>query len=123
MKATGLLFLTTFVNIYILPHAYCQASLPEPEKHLLIKNKISNNYIYNLSYLERLKILGFEPLELRRLHFDLIQNYKIFNNLTPLNQLDYFRYHQPAAFFRKPERFLIKPLNKPNFLLTFFIDL
>jgi len=40
MKATGLLYLTMFFNIYNLPRAYCQAFFPEPEKHLLIKNKI-----------------------------------------------------------------------------------
>jgi hypothetical protein len=76
--------------------------------------------ISNLSYLERLQILGLEPLELRRLHFDLIQYYKIFNNLTSLNQSDYFTYHHPSSFSRKPESFLIKPLYKPNYLLTSF---
>ena len=76
--------------------------------------------ISNLSYFERLHILGLEPLELRRLRFDLIQYYKIINNLTSLNQSDYFTYHHPSAFSRKPEPFLIKPLNKPNYLLTSF---
>ena len=37
----------------------------------------------NYSYVERLAILGLEPLELRRLRCDLTQYYKIFNNLTP----------------------------------------
>jgi hypothetical protein len=76
--------------------------------------------ISNLSYLERLRILGLEPLELRRLHFDLIQYYKIFNNLTSLNHSDYFMLHHPSAVSRKPDSFLIKPLNKPNYLLTSF---
>jgi hypothetical protein len=80
--------------------------------------------ISNLSYLERLQILGLEPLELRRLHFDLIQYYKIINNLTSLNQSEYFTHHHPSAFSCKPGPFLIKSLNKPNYLLTsFFIDL
>jgi hypothetical protein len=79
--------------------------------------------ISHLSYLERLQILGLEPLELRRLHFDVIQHYKIFNNMSSINQSDYFTHHHPSAFSRKPESFLIKPLNKPNYLLTsFFID-
>jgi hypothetical protein len=81
--------------------------------------------ISELSYRERLQIRGFESLELRRIHFDLIQNYKIFNNLTSLNQSDYFTIHHPSSFFRKPESFLIKPLNKLNKLsstIIFFID-
>jgi len=36
----------------------------------------------HLSYLERLSALGLEPLELRHLKFDLIQYYKVLNNLT-----------------------------------------
>ena len=76
--------------------------------------------ISNLSYLERLQILGLVPLELRRLHFDLIQYYKIFNNMTSLNQSDYFTHHHPSSFSRKQESFLIKPFNKPNYLLTSF---
>ena len=61
------------------------------------------------TYLECLRILGLEPLELRRLRFDLIQYYKIFNSLTSLNQADYFTYHQPSASSGKPSSFLIKP--------------
>ena len=38
-----------------------------------------------LSYFERLSNLNLEPLELRRLHFDLIQYYKILNGLTSLD--------------------------------------
>jgi hypothetical protein len=74
----------------------------------------------HLTYHERLSVLKLEPLELRRLRFDLIQYYKIFNNLTPLNHADYFRYHQPSISSRNPSPFLIKPLNSPNYLLTSF---
>lgn len=74
----------------------------------------------NLSYLERLRILRLESLEARRLHFDLIHYFKIFNNLTSTNQSDYFTFHHPSSITRKTEPFLIKPLNKPNYLLTSF---
>ena len=76
--------------------------------------------ISNLSYLERLRILRLESLEARRLHFDLIHYFKIFNNLTSTNQSDYFTLHHPSSITRKTEPFLIKPLNKPNYLLTSF---
>ena len=52
--------------------------------------------------------------------FNLIQYYKIFNNLTSLHHADYFSYHQPSPFTRNPSPFLIKPLNCPNYLLTSF---
>ena len=74
----------------------------------------------HLTYQERLSVLKLEPLELRRLRFDLIQYYKIFNNLTSLHHADYFSYHQPSLFTRNPSPFLIKPLNCPNYLLTSF---
>ena len=45
--------------------------------------------IKHLSYLERLKIIELEPLELRRLHFDLIYYYKILHDLTPHNKDDF----------------------------------
>ena len=51
--------------------------------------------ISKLSYAERLAIFNLEPLELRRLRYDLVQYYKILNNLTPLNPADYFNLHYP----------------------------
>ena len=44
--------------------------------------------ISKLSYIERLGIFNLEPLELRRLRYDLVQYYKILNYLTPLNPDD-----------------------------------
>ena len=74
----------------------------------------------NFSYLERLSILGLEPLELRRLRCDLIQYYKIFNNLTSLNHADYFTVHQPSLSSRVSSSILIKPLKRPNYVLSSF---
>ena len=76
--------------------------------------------ISHLTYLERLSILELEPLELRRLRFDLIQYYKIFNNLTPLIYSNYFMCHQPSSSSRNPSSFIIKPSSIPNYLLTSF---
>ena len=76
-----------------------------------------------LSYPERLSILELEPLELRRLRFDLIQYYKTMNNLTSINQAEYFMHHQSQYSSRKRLSSLIKPVNSPNYLLnSFFID-
>ncbi len=74
----------------------------------------------HLSYLERLSILNLEPLELRRLWFDLIQYYEIFNNLTALSPTDFFNIHQPKLSSRAPEAILMKPCNKPNYVLSSF---
>ena len=52
-----------------------------------------------------------------------ITNVKIFDNLTSINHPEYLMLHHPFSITRKTEPFLIKPLNKPNYLLTsFFTD-
>jgi hypothetical protein len=58
--------------------------------------------ISKLSYAERLGIFDLQPLELRRLRYDLVQYYKILNNLTPLNPVDYFIMHYPPTSARDP---------------------
>jgi len=47
----------------------------------------------HLSYKERLSALGVEPLELRRLRFDLCTTYKIYHNLANINFNDFFIKH------------------------------
>jgi hypothetical protein len=54
----------------------------------LIKNvqRSSSKRLHSLSsysYFERLAFLNLEPLELRRLRFDLFYYYKVLHNLTP----------------------------------------
>jgi hypothetical protein len=44
-----------------------------------------------LTYPERLALLDLEPLELRRLKFDLIQYYIILNKLSPIQFDDHFQ--------------------------------
>ena len=71
-----------------------------------------------LPYLERLTIFDLEPLELRRLRYDLIQYYKILNNLTPLNPADYFKLHFPLASVRDPSPIIVKPSGFTDHVLS-----
>ena len=68
--------------------------------------------------IKRLVILGLEPLELRRLHCDLIQYYKIFNKLTSLNPVEYFTFHKLSLSSRAS--LFIKPFKRPNYVLSSF---
>ena len=52
-------------------------------------------YLSVLTYAERLAMLNLETLELRRLHFDLIFYYKVFNHLTPFDPETVFTMHTP----------------------------
>ena len=74
--------------------------------------------ISKLSYTERLAIFNLEPLELRRLRYDLVQYYKILNNLTPLNPADYFNLHYPLASARDPSPIIVKPTLFSNKVLS-----
>jgi hypothetical protein len=56
--------------------------------------------ISSLPYLERLAILDLEPVELRRLKFDLIYYFKVLNHLTPFDPKDIFTIYTPAASLR-----------------------
>jgi len=119
----------TFIT-YICPLLEYNSNIWNPT-HKYFVDKIENvqrqftkcvTSISHLTYHERLSILDLESLELRRLRFDLIQYYKILNNLTPLNYAKYFTYHQPSSSSRKPSPFLIKPINGPNYLLSSFFN-
>ena len=74
--------------------------------------------ISKLSYIERLGIFNLEPLELRRLRYDLVQYYKILNYLTPLNPDDYFKLHYPPTFARDPSPIIVKPIRYTNKVLS-----
>ena len=74
--------------------------------------------ISKLSYTERLDIFNLEPLELRRLRYDLVQYYKILNNLTPLNPVEYFKLHYPPKSTRDPSPILVKPIRYSNKVLS-----
>jgi hypothetical protein len=49
----------------------------------------------SLTYAERLDVLNLETLELRRLRFDLIFYYKVFNHLTPFDPDLVFTIYSP----------------------------
>lgn len=72
----------------------------------------------NCSCPERLAILEFEPPKLRRMHYDLIQNYNIFNNWTWLNPAEYLTVHQPTLSARASSSILIEPFKRPNYVLS-----
>jgi ribonuclease P/MRP protein subunit RPP40 len=73
--------------------------------------------ISSLSYLERLAVLDLEPLELRRLRFDLIYYFKVLNHLTPFDPKDIFTIYMPAASLRSNSPYLQKPTKASNKLL------
>jgi len=70
--------------------------------------------LYKLSYSERLAMLNLEPLELRRLRFDLIEYYKILHNVSSINDSSHFKYYQPPASSRTCSPRLIKAYKGGN---------
>jgi hypothetical protein len=70
-----------------------------------------NSPIAHLSYQERLAALNLEPLEIRRLRFDLIQYYKILHNLSCIPSNEYFELHQESRCLRNSTTALF--INKP----------
>ena len=73
-----------------------------------------------LPYSSRLNRLNLQPLELRRLHLDLINYYKILNGLSPLHPNDYFLIYSPITSTRSTTPSLLKPLRASSNLSSFF---
>jgi hypothetical protein len=63
-------------------------------------------------------MFDLEPLEIRRLRYDMVQYYKILNNLTPLNPTDYFELHYPLTSARDPSPIIVKPTGFNNKVLS-----
>ena len=74
----------------------------------------------SLSYPERLAAMKLQPLELRRLHSDLIQYFKIFNNMTPLNPSDFFTTRTAQKKMRNNGTTLLKPTKATNYIFHSF---
>jgi hypothetical protein len=71
----------------------------------------------HLTYFERLASLGLEPLGLRRLRFDSIYYFKIFNHLTPLDPDEVFIAYQPISSSRSSP-YLQRPTKASNRTLS-----
>jgi hypothetical protein len=67
-----------------------------------------------LTYAERLACLNIDTLELRRLRFDMIFYFKVFNHLTSFDpQIITDNIYQPLACLRSNTRFIQKPAHRP----------
>jgi hypothetical protein len=74
----------------------------------------------HLTYFERFAPLNLEPLELRRLRFDLTYYYKTLHNLTPFNPDTVFRIYTRHEASRSNSPYLQKPNNANTTLLSSF---
>jgi hypothetical protein len=70
--------------------------------------------ISKLTYAERLAHLNLDTLELRRLRFDLIFYYKVFNHLTSFDPQTVFGIYHPPACLRCNTSFIQKPAHMSN---------
>jgi hypothetical protein len=68
----------------------------------------------SLTYAERIAMLNLETLELRRLRFDLIFYYKVFNNLTPFDPNVVFTMYFPPPILRHNSPIIQKPIRTSN---------
>ena len=71
----------------------------------------------SVPYPERLALLDLEPLETRRLRFDLIYYFKVFNHLTPFEPDEVFITYTPIRSTRSDSSHLVKPIKASNTLL------
>ena len=71
------------------------------------------------NYLQRLTVF-----DLRSLRYDMIQYYKILNNLTSLNPADHFKLHFSFASARDPSTTIVRPIRLTDKVLSgcFSID-
>ena len=119
----------TVFKIYIRPIIEYNSIVWNPSAKCLI-DKIENvqrKYskrivsISHLSYLERLSILGLEPLEIRRLKNDLIMYYKVLNCLTVIDPKIVFTINTSSRNNRHDtDKFLVKPIKRPKVLENCF---
>jgi hypothetical protein len=77
--------------------------------------------LQSMTYKERLAAINLPSLELRRLHFDLCNYYKILNHLTPLTPESMYSYHVPPDSLRNATPFIQKPRNASSILLSSYI--
>ena len=78
--------------------------------------------LHLLSYSERLAMLNLEPLELRRLRFDLVMYYKILHGLMSIDVSSHFTYYYPLTSSRSGSPKLVKPDKGNNNLMYSFFN-
>ena len=104
-------FLTKMFNCYVRPvleygsPVWSPFLLKDIDTIESVQRAYTKRYpgLWDISYKERLKILKMDPLELRRLRFDLFESYKILNSLHPIGP-DFFvrsRSHTRQKFVKK----------------------
>ena len=91
-------FLTQMFNVFVRPYLEYGSCIWSP--HLLenidiiesVQRRYTKRYpgMWDVSYLERLKILGLDSLEIRRIRNDLYECFKILKNFSPLNKSEFF---------------------------------
>ena len=88
---------------------------PNQKKYIDLIEKVQRSFtkripcLHKLPYLDRLKSINLQSLELRRLHFDLFYYYKILHNLTDINPDIFFTYHNPLSSLRQNLPFVTTP--------------
>lgn len=117
-----------FFTIYIRPLLEYNTCIWNPNKIYLI-NKLENVQrhftkripsLRSLSYSQRLQALHLEPLELRRLKFDLLEYFRIINGFSPIST-DVFTIYNQRPSSRLPPPILTKPRKATeNILSTFY---
>ena len=114
-------------TVFIRPILEYNTCIWSPTKIYLI-NKLENiqrhftkriKSLQNLSYTQRLQALHLEPLELRRLKFDLIEYFKIINNISPDLSANFKIYDQRSSSRMAPP-ILQKPRNVTDNILSLF---
>ena len=78
--------------------------------------------LHDLPYDERLALINLEPLELRRLRFDLLNYYKILHNESPIKVADHFNYYFPVAASRTASPKLLRSAKGNNAVMHSFFN-
>jgi len=78
------------------------------------------NSLASVPYSNRLNLLNLEPLELRRLHLDFTNYYKILIGLSPLTATDYFLIYSPITSIRSNMPSILRPVHASSKLSSSF---
>ena len=121
-------FLRNIYTTYIRPLLEYNTIIWSPTliKHIDAIEQIQRSFtkripsLSTLPYLQRLKELKLDTLEVRRLHQDLIYYYKILHGLTPHDPAAFFSFHHPPRNVRNNQPLIAKPVKATNNFLSSF---